>query len=134
MIVQVRQPVQATGRAACRNGPLCPWRVHVGCRDHELTGIDFRPWRLRPDTVCQRVKWRTPELFLFCQKAADLDRDQRRHVRDCEAVAGNELLSAQFAIHPFETLIYRSLFFAIFRELPEAALKDRDWCFAPCVR
>ena len=64
--------------------------------------------------------------FYVCQTAADVDRDQRRDVRDCEAVAGNELMSAQFAIHPFETPInYRSLLFAVFRKLLEAALKDR---------
>jgi hypothetical protein len=35
-------------------------------------------------------------------------------------------MSAQFAIHPFETPInHRSLLFAVFRELLEAALKDR---------
>jgi hypothetical protein len=64
--------------------------------------------------------------FYVCQTAADVDCDQRCDVRDCEAVAGNELMSAQFVIRPFETPInYRSLLFAVFRELLEAALKDR---------
>ena len=71
--------------------------------------------------------------FYVCQTAADVDCDQRRDVRDCEAVAGNELMSAQFAIHPFETpMNYRSLAFAVFRELLEATLKDR--CFETRVQ
>jgi hypothetical protein len=32
--------------------------------------------------------------FYVCQTAAYVDCDQRRDVRDCEAVSGNELMSA----------------------------------------
>jgi hypothetical protein len=39
-------------------------------------------------------------------------------------------MSAQFAIHPFETPInYRSLLFAVFRELLQSVLERSDWCF-----
>ena len=56
---------------------------------------------------------------------ADVDCDQRRYVCDCVAVAGNELVSAQFAVHPFDAATNcRSLLLAVFRELFEAASKD----------
>jgi hypothetical protein len=46
-------------------------------------------------------------------------------VGDCKAVGGNELMSVQFLIHPFEALISdRSLGFAIFRKLSKAVLKQ----------
>jgi hypothetical protein len=63
--------------------------------------------------------------FNVCQRAADVDCDQRPNIRDCVAVAGNELITAQFAIHPFETPTNcSSLLLPVFRELLEAALKD----------
>jgi hypothetical protein len=63
--------------------------------------------------------------FNVCQRAADVDCDQRRNISDCVAVAGNELITAQFAIHPFETPTNcSSLLLPVFRELFEAASKD----------
>jgi hypothetical protein len=44
--------------------------------------------------------------FYVCQTACDVDCDQRSDVGDCEAVAGDELMSVQLAIHPFEALIH----------------------------
>src|SRR5271169_3413756 len=64
--------------------------------------------------------------FDVCQTVAEVDRDQRSDVGNREAVAGNELMSVQFMIHPFKTLIsHRSLRLAVFRELLETSLKDR---------
>ena len=63
--------------------------------------------------------------FYVCQTAPDIDCHQRRDVGDCEAVPRDELVSVQFAIHPFEALIdYRSLRLAVFWELFNSALKD----------
>ena len=48
--------------------------------------------------------------FDVCQTAAEVDGDQRSDVGNGEAVAGNELMSVQFMIHPIKTLIsHRSL-------------------------
>src|SRR5262245_9251023 len=47
-------------------------------------------------------------------------------VGDCEAVPGDELVSVQLAIHPFEALINEcTLSFAVVRELLETPLEDR---------
>jgi hypothetical protein len=64
--------------------------------------------------------------FDVSQASAHVDCDQGSDVSNREAVAGNELMPVQFAIHPFETLTsHRSLRFAEFRELLETSLKDR---------
>src|SRR5262245_13535776 len=61
-----------------------------------------------------------------CQTAADIDCDQRGDVGDRETVAGDKLVSVQFTIHPFESLMRdRALCFTVVRELLETALKDR---------
>lgn len=63
--------------------------------------------------------------FYVRQPPADIDCDQCGNIGDREAVAGNKLMSVQFAIHPLKPLIdYRPLRLAIFRELPKAVLKD----------
>jgi hypothetical protein len=64
--------------------------------------------------------------FYVCQTAADIDCHQRRDVGDCESVPRDELVSVQFAIHPFQALMNdRALNFAVLRVLLETALKDR---------
>src|SRR5262249_30042441 len=64
--------------------------------------------------------------FEACQATADVDCDQRGDVGDSETVASDKLLSVQFAIHPFESLMDdRTLRFAVVRELLETTLKDR---------
>jgi len=40
-----------------------------------------------------------------CQTAPDIDCDQRGDVGDRETVARNKLVSVQFTIHPFESLM-----------------------------
>ena len=57
------------------------------------------------------------------QASAHVDCDQRSDVGNREAIAGNEMLPVQFAIHPFETLTsHRSLSF------PQ---EDQRWLFLP---
>src|SRR5262245_56406603 len=61
-----------------------------------------------------------------CQTAADIDCDQRGDVGDRETVARDKLVSVQFMIHPFESLMRdRALCLTVVRELLETALKDR---------
>src|SRR6516165_10342969 len=71
-----------------------------------------------------------------CQTAADVDCDQRGDVGDRETIARDKLLSAQFAVHPFESLIDdRTLRFTVVRELLVTALEDRTGvlnCPADC--
>ena len=60
-----------------------------------------------------------------CQTAADIDCDQRGDVGDRETVARDKLVSVQFTIHPFESLMRdRALCLTVVRELLETALKE----------
>src|SRR5262249_36305615 len=46
-------------------------------------------------------------------------------VGNSKAIAGNKFMAAEFAVHPFETLIdYRPLCLSVFRKLLETTLKD----------
>ena len=86
------------------------------------------PWRLDGSTLARASgsNTRAWSYFYVCQTAPDIDCHQRRDVRDCEAVPGDELVSVQLAIHPFESLMDdRTLRFAVVRELLETTLKDR---------
>jgi hypothetical protein len=60
-----------------------------------------------------------PRSYLYvCQTASNVDCDQGGNVGDRKTVGRNELMSVQFLIHPFKTLINdRALRLAIFREL-----------------
>jgi hypothetical protein len=60
------------------------------------------------------------------QSAAIIDSDQSGDIGNRKAVDCDGLMSVQFPIHPFKTLINdRALRLSIFRELPKTALKER---------